>query len=111
MTPEIEDEALRVTLRVVHVKAAGTAIVTFGFEMFWITFTEAVDVQPFTGLVTVTECVPEVETVFVVPVPPPLQLYVTPDVGEEALSVTLLLVQVKTPVAGTETFAPGETIF
>jgi hypothetical protein len=61
--------------------------------MFCETATDADAVQLLEGSVTVTEYVPGVVTVRVVPLPPPLQPYVTPGVVDEAVSVTLVTKQ------------------
>ena len=56
----------------------------------------AVAVQPFAA-VTVTVYTPGVDTTFVVPVVAPVHTYVTPAVVEDAVNVTLVLVQVNGP--------------
>ena len=48
-------------------------------------------------------------TLLLADVPPPLQLYVTPEVGEEAVKVTVALVQVSE--AGVAMLAPGAVLF
>lgn len=53
------------------------------------TFTEAEEVQPFAGLVTITLYNPGVLTTLVGVVTPPPQSYVAKGVVEEAVSVTL----------------------
>ena len=54
MAPPVVDEAVKVSLVVVQVSATGAAIFTFGAMLFCVTIAEAVLVQPFAGLVTVT---------------------------------------------------------
>ena len=60
--------------------------------------------HPFKGSVTVTEYCPAVFTVFVADVIPPPQSNVTPVVVDEALSVTIVMVQVRSAGGAIVTF-------
>ena len=103
------DEAVSVVLRTVHVNDAGAAILTFGIVMFCVTVVELEAVQPFIGSVTVTEYGPGADTVFVAVVTPPPQLYVTPMVVDEAVSVVLRTVHVND--AGAAILTLGTVMF
>ena len=72
-TPEVEDDAVSVTLVTEQVNAAGVAILTFGIVMFCVTAVDKDAVQPFAGSVTVTEYGPGADTVFVAVIMPPPQ--------------------------------------
>ena len=65
--------------------------------------------QPFVGSVTVTVYVFGVEIVLTAVIIPPPQLNVTPAVVDDAVSVSLILLQVKTD--GDDMPAFGEVIF
>ena len=54
VAPLVVELAVNVSLDVMHVNSVGTAILTLGVAMFWVTVAEAVLVQPLAGLVTVT---------------------------------------------------------
>ena len=99
------DDAFSVTVVLVQVSVAGGARLTLGAVLFCETVTDAVDVHPDDGLVTVTVYVPAAVTAFVAALPPPLHKYVTPAVPEDAVNVTLGLEQVI--VAGAAILAPG----
>ena len=107
VTPAVVDDAVNVTLVTVQLSTAGAAILILGVVMFCVTVADVVMVQPFAGLVTVTVNVPGAETVFVVVVFPPPQSNVAPPVVEDAVNVTLVLVQVST--AGAAMLALGAT--
>ena len=66
-------------------------------------------VHPFAGLVTVTAYVEGKETVFVAVVIPPPQLKVAPPVVDDAVNVSLVLVQVR--IAGAAMLALGMAVF
>ena len=48
------DDAVKVSLNVVHVNTVGVAMLALGVVMFCVTMAEAVPVQPLPGSVTVT---------------------------------------------------------
>ena len=73
VTPAGETVGVKVTFVATQVSVAGE-ILTVGGVIFWLTETEPEAVHPLAGSVTVTEYVPDEETVFVDDVPPPLQL-------------------------------------
>ena len=103
------DDAVKVSLVVAQVKTTGADTLAFGAVVFCVTVTNAVFVQPFAGLVTVTVYVAGVVmTLFAVITPPP-QLKVAPPVVEEAVSVSLVVVQVK--AVGAAMLALGMTMF
>jgi hypothetical protein len=109
VAPPVVDEAVNVSLVVAQVRTVGAAILALGAAIFCVTVAEAVLVHPFVGLVTVTVYVAADETIFVAVVTPPPQLKVAPPVVDEAVNVSLVLVQVKTE--GAAILAPGATIF
>ena len=52
--PAVVDDADKVLVGLEHDKGVGTAMLTFGVAMFWLTMAEAVAVQELDGSVTVT---------------------------------------------------------
>ena len=84
-------------------------MLAFGVAMFCVTIVDAVFVQPLTGFVTVTVYVAGDEIVLVAVVTPPPQLNVAPPVVDDAVKVSLVLLQVKTD--GAAILALGIVIF
>ena len=83
------------TLDTLQDRNPGGVMLTLGVAIFWLTVTVAVAVHPLAVAVTVYG--PGAVTFFVAPVPPPLQAYVTPEVVDDAVSVTEVLVQLSGP--------------
>ena len=54
VAPPVVEDAVNTSLVTVHVNAEGAAILALGALVFCVTIAEAVLVQPFAGLVTVT---------------------------------------------------------
>ena len=94
---------------VIQVKTMGAATLALGAVMFCVTVADAVLVQPLTGFVTVTVYVAGAETEFVAVVTPPPQLNVAPPVVDDAVIVSVVVAQVKTP--GAATLALGTVVF
>ena len=109
VAPAVEDDAVSVTLVLVHVNTAGAAMLALGVAIFCTTVADAVFVQPFDGSVTVTVYVPAADTVLVVVVFPPPQSNVAPPVVDDEVSVTLVTEQVST--AGAAILAFGAAMF
>ena len=109
VAPPVVEDAVNVSLVVVHVKTVGAAMLALGTVVFCVTVADAELVQPFDGSVTVTEYVAGDEMVLVVVVFPPPQLKVAPPVVEEAVNVSLIVVQVKT--LGAAILALGAVVF
>ena len=54
VAPPVLEDAVIVSLSVEQVNVPGAAMLALGAAIFWATVADAVLVQPFTGLVTVT---------------------------------------------------------
>lgn len=54
VAPAVLDEAVKVSLMLVHVSSIGEEILTFGAIIFWVTVVEAEPVHPLDGSVAVT---------------------------------------------------------
>jgi hypothetical protein len=93
----------------VQFSTAGGAILTLGVFVFCVTVVDADAVQPFAGSVAETVYVPAAETLFVLPVPPPLHAKVAPAVVEDAFNVTELLMQFN--CIGVAIFTLGAVVF
>ena len=89
------DDAVSVTLAVLHVRSAGGAILTLGVVIFCVKLTDAEAIHPLDGSVAVTVYEPAALTVLVAVVIPPPQSKLTPSVDDDAVRVTLGTVQVK----------------
>ena len=109
VAPPVVDEAVKFSEVNEHVKTEGAAILALGAVVFCVTVALAVLVHPLAGSVTVTVYVAGVETVFVAVVIPPPQLKVDPPVVEDAVMVSLVTEQVKTP--GAAMLALGAVLF
>ena len=109
VAPPFVDDAVNVSLVIVQVKTVGAAMLAFGGVIFWLTVVDAVFVHPLTGFVTVTVYVAGDEITFVAVVIPPPQLNVAPPVVEEAVNVSLMVVQVN--IIGAAILAFGAAIF
>ena len=109
VTPGVTDDAVSVTLVTAQVNTAGAAIVTTGIAPLCVTVADVEVVQPLAGSVTVTEYGPAAFTIFVFVVIPPPQSYITPGVEDDAVNVTLVILQVKTAGGAILTF--GIVIF
>ena len=109
VAPAVVEDAVNVVLVTVQFSTAGGAILTLGVVVFCVTVVEAEAVQPFAGSVAETVYVPAVETLFVLPVPPPLHANVAPAVVEDAFNVTELLMQFN--CAGAAILTLGAVIF
>ena len=109
VAPPVVDDAVNVSLGAAQVKATGAAMLALGAIMLCVTFADAELVQPFVGSVTVTVYVFGEETAFVAVVTPPPQLKVAPPVVDEAVKVSLVVLQVKT--TGALTLALGDVVF
>ena len=105
VAPLVVDEAVKVSVVVVQVKAAGAAILALGATIFCITATDADAVQLLDGSVTITVYGPGAETLFVIVVTPPPQLNVAPLVVDAAVNVVDVTAQVN--VAGVPILAFG----
>ena len=109
VAPPVVEEAVNVSLVVEHVRTVGAATLALGAVIFCVTVTDAVFVQPFAGLVTVTVYVAGADILFVAVVTPPPQLKVAPPVVEDAVKVSLVLVQVS--AVGAAMLAFGAVVF
>ena len=114
LTPVEGEAPVKVTEVVVQVSGPDTLAVAPGVEISCITVTVVVEIQPFTGLVTVNVYVPGVAVGVLASVefnpPGPVHRKLTPAVGDEPINVTPRGVkQVKIPDA--DAVAPGAATF
>ena len=103
------EDAVSVSVVVVQVSNTGADTLALGTVIFCVTVTDAVAVHPFTGFVTVTVYVAGDEMVLVAVVTPPPQLKVAPPVVDDALNISLRVVQFNT--VGAATLALGAVRF
>ena len=109
VAPVVVDDAVNVTVVLAQVSTAGAAIPAFGATVFWVTVAEIDAVHPLAGSVTVTLYIDGTETVLAAVVMPPPQLNVAPVVVDDAVKVSLVVVQVRT--TGVAMLALGKLMF